>query len=144
MDDHPCQVRAGAGGSISSDWCIGRYGKVLAVICQEHGSFAGPMPTNLICMLDGIGLAGALEIDKCRSLFEERSDLVATTSAICHPIFVDGENYGGSSPKIASVPVLRSFVHQVLAANLARVAEALVVPLDLRQQWAGTTPKRAR
>jgi hypothetical protein len=44
-------------------------------------------------------------------------------------VFVNGKNYGGGSPRFSQEPILSAFVDQVLAANLAFVPEALVIPL---------------
>ena len=54
------------------------------------GAFAGSMRTNLIRMLDGIGLAGALHIDSSSQLFDSHFHMVANASAIGWPVFVKG------------------------------------------------------
>jgi hypothetical protein len=86
------------------------------------------MRTNLVTMLDGIGLASALGVETCAQLFDDRRDLADSTSALCHAVFVQGRNYSGS-PAIADHPVLAAAARQVLAANLAIAQRALVVPL---------------
>ncbi|MDQ1394655.1 MAG: hypothetical protein QOF30_3632 [Acidimicrobiaceae bacterium] len=60
------------------------------------------MRTNLISMLDGIGLHQHLEIESTASLFAERRDLLHGTSAILYPAFLGGRNYGGSHPPTGS------------------------------------------
>jgi hypothetical protein len=86
------------------------------------------MRTNLITMLDALGLPTVLDIATTAQLFAERSDLLHSTSALIHPVFVNGENYSGL-PNPRKVPLLRAFVDQVLAADLAMVPDAFVVPL---------------
>jgi hypothetical protein len=99
-------------------------------------------------MLDGIGLEPALGLESCGALFAERPDLVASTSAICHPVFVrGGHNDGGSGSTIDRHLSLRAFAQQVLAANLAVLPDALIVPLgkaaSLVVRLAGVDPAPA-
>lgn len=92
-------------------------------------SFGGPMRTNLIEMLDGIGLPAALAVDGTAQLFGSHHHLLSTTSAISHPVFFRGENYAGRRPPIDQPAILRAFITQVLAGQLAASRDALVVPL---------------
>lgn len=94
----------------------------------QTASFAGRMRANLVLMLDGIGLGAGLELGSAGELFAGRTELVSTTSALAHPVFVRGQNYSGA-PAAARHPQLGVMVRQVLAANLAMVPDALVVPL---------------
>jgi hypothetical protein len=93
------------------------------------GSFSGPMRANLVAMLDGAGLAGALGLDSTGSLFGTHHHLAAHASAIDYPVFVNGRNYAGAHPPLTVHPVLRSLVRASLGARLAMVPAALVVPL---------------
>ncbi|WP_345566569.1 hypothetical protein [Nonomuraea rosea] len=86
------------------------------------------MRTNMISMLNGIGLQTALGVSSTAQLFAERSDLLASTSAICHAVFIQGANYSGS-PAVDRHPVLTAFARQVLKENLEMVPDALVIPL---------------
>ena len=96
---------------------------------KTRAAFAGPTRANLIRMLDGIGLHDALTVPSTASLFGDRTDLVTTTSAICHAVFVrTGKNYGGTPP-VARHPLMAAFARQVLAANLAMTPNALIIPL---------------
>ena len=108
-----------------------REGDTLDVVLRRAknvAAFAGAMRTNLIAMLDGIGLPVALGILSGQQLFGDRRELADSTSAICHPVFRQGRNYSGT-PRISSHPVLAAAARQVLAANLAESPEALIVPL---------------
>jgi hypothetical protein len=78
-------------------------------------------------------------------LFADRHDLVSTTSAICHAVFLDGRNYSGAPP-VDRHPLLRAFARQVLDANLAMTPDALVIPLGQATRRAmaltGVDPRR--
>jgi hypothetical protein len=113
---------------------------------KAEGAFAGPMRTNLVRMLDDIRLRRALGVQSCWQLFDPSSRLISSTSAICHATFRrDTENYNGR-PGLARHPVLRTFVSEVLAENLAQVPEALVIPLGKHANEAvhvaGVDPRR--
>lgn len=92
------------------------------------GSFAGAMRSNMTSMFDGSGLHTALGLDSCSRLFTDRRDLLGGTSAVLYPVFIDGKNYSGS-PTILRSPILRAFASQVLAAELDRTPNALIIPL---------------
>lgn len=94
----------------------------------DTASFGGPMRRNLVTMLDTLGVHQKLGIATVDRLFDERADLLHGTSALLHAVFWNGGNYAGS-PEPDRLPVLRAFVDQVLAAELAAVPEALVIPL---------------
>ena len=94
------------------------------------GSFGGPMRSNLVQMLDGIGIAESLGISSAAQMWTpDAAYLEAGTSALLHPVFVADANYSGGNPKIADVPILSAYVDQVLAAALTMTPEALIVPL---------------
>jgi hypothetical protein len=94
---------------------------------KGKASFSGKMRAPLVEMLDGIGVGTALGVGSSAALFGDRR--LHTTSAVRFPAFVDGKNYGGSSPKLLKSPLLRAFVEQTLAAELGAAPDALVVPL---------------
>ncbi|HEY4384836.1 MAG TPA: hypothetical protein VGN34_10220, partial [Ktedonobacteraceae bacterium] len=93
------------------------------------GSFSGPMRTNLVKMLDGIGVARVLGVGTSSRLFDTYHHLAAHVSAIDYPVFVDGKNYTGSNPPLVRHPVLRSLVVACLGVRVAMAPDALVVPL---------------
>jgi len=112
---------------------------------KQVAAFAGSMRTNLISMLDGIGLHTALDLPSCSSLFGKDRLLADSTSAICHAVFFRDRNYSGA-PAIDKHPVLAAAAQQVLAANLAVSPRALAVPLGRAAAQgvaiAGTDPAR--
>lgn len=96
---------------------------------DKQASFAGTMRTNLVDMLDELGLQKALGIGSCSSLFSDNYDLAHTTSAIRYPVFVNGENYTGHRPDILDSPLLRRYISEVLSKELQIVSGALIIPL---------------
>lgn len=54
---------------------------------REHAAFAGSMRTNLVTMLDAIGLPRFLEIASSSALFEEHLSMIDTTSTLLYPVF---------------------------------------------------------
>lgn len=104
------------------------HDQVLAATSDTAG-FSGPMRTNLVAMLDGIGLPESLGITSSAELFAERSDLRHSTSAIRYAAFVNGRNYTGSQPALPTTPVLRRYVFDVLAVEIDQVPRSIVIPL---------------
>ena len=92
-------------------------------------AFKGPMRTNLINMLDKIGVADRLEITSTARLFDDASHLLHSTSALRYPVFNRGQNYTGSNPPIHRSPLLKSLLTSTLLPELDQVPGALIVPL---------------
>ncbi len=102
------------------------------------GSFSGRMRTNLVAMLDGIGLDDALGIESTARLFDTHHLLADHASAIDYPLFVNGQNYRGRSPSLIRHPALRSFVRACLGPRVAMAPMALVIPLGSAATDAAT------
>jgi hypothetical protein len=101
-------------------------------VCQrakQRASFAGSMRKHLTAMLDGLGLPSLLGIASSESLFSEDRGLLHTSSAIRYPVFVQGRNYTGHSPRILDTPSLRWFLDNVLPEELCQVPQAAIIPL---------------
>src|SRR5262249_43117219 len=101
-------------------------------VCQrakKQASFAGSMRKNLTAMLDGLGLPALLGIPSSESLFNEHRGLLHTSSAIRYPVFVQGRNYTGHSPRILDTPALRWFIDNVLVEELQQAPRAMIIPL---------------
>ncbi len=60
--------------------------------CKRNSRFAGSMRKNLIEMLDELNLNIKLEIYSCSELFENRDELLHTTSMIPYPVFINNRN----------------------------------------------------
>jgi hypothetical protein len=101
--------------------------KALAV-AKVHASFSGPMRSNLISMLDDIGVTRLLGLSTTATLWENKSSLVHFTSALRYPVFLDGENYSGA-PSMLRVPFLKDQLESWLGDEMRRLPHALFVPL---------------
>lgn len=95
---------------------------------KVFASFSGPMRSNLVALLDGIGVHRLLGLASTASLWGADAGLVHFTSALRNPVFVDGANYSGA-PSMLTTPLLREQLQAGLAAELAALPGALVVPL---------------
>lgn len=92
-------------------------------------SFSGTtMRTNLVAMLDHIGLNHVIGVMTCADIFGAPGEPVHTTSALRYPVFVDGKNYSGS-PDLIRTPILRRWVETTLAEETALLPNVLWVPL---------------
>ena len=96
---------------------------------KSAAAFGGPMRASLIWMLDRIGLPAALDIASTETLFAADAHLAVTTSAVCHAVFVHGEDWNGKRPNILRHSLTRMFVEQILAQELRWSPAALVIPL---------------
>jgi hypothetical protein len=96
---------------------------------QRRSAFAGTMRQNLVAMLDELGVQHLLGIASTQSLFGEDAHLLHATSALRYPVFKAGKNYSGQHPKPLAHPFLRAMLERVCAPELARVEDALIVPL---------------
>ena len=115
------EARAGIAEGMDTDSILRRVKRVAA--------FSGSLRTNLVSMLDGIGIAAALEIGSSSNLFTaDGESLLHSTSAVRYPVFKDGKNYTGSTPPITDAPLLVPYL-DVLAAETEAVRTAIIVPL---------------
>lgn len=96
---------------------------------KQQASFAGSMRTNLVSMLDGIGLATLLGIATTESLFTENTHLLHSTSVLRYPVFVDGENYTGHKPSLRRTSVFRKYINTYFRSEVLRLQGALFVPM---------------
>lgn len=96
---------------------------------KKQASFGGTvMRRNLIEMLDGIGLQELLHIPSCDQLFNKKHDLLHTTSVLRYPVFIEGENYGGSNPKILSNEIFLRMIDGLLVPELNSLKDAVIIP----------------
>ncbi len=89
-------------------------------------AFAGSMRRNLVSMLDELGLHKYMDVESTAELFG--SDQLHTGSVLKYPVFVNGKNYTGHSPRIDTHPALREMLEQVLAPDLMKLRECLLIP----------------
>ena len=97
-------------------------------IAKSFASFSGPMRSNLIELLDTIGLNEWLQIETAAQLFDERTDLVHYTSALRYPVTFRGKNYGGT-PKILSADFPIVELNRWFAEEASLLSQAVFVPL---------------
>lgn len=95
---------------------------------KVYASFSGPMRSNLVSLLDGIGINKVLGLDSTASLWGTASNRAQFTSALRYPVFIDGRNYSGT-PAIASTPFLTDQLRQWFLPEMAALSNAIFVPL---------------
>jgi hypothetical protein len=99
-----------------------------AAACRKpRVAFAGSMRRNLISMLDDLGLQAALGVESSGDLFG--GSLLRTGSVLKYPVFRNGQNYTGHSPKPEKHPALREMLDHVFASELKSVSNCLILPL---------------
>ena len=108
---------------------LGKSNDEAARIAKTHASFSGePMRTNLVRMMDRVGIARLLGLVTSRTLWEVDSALVHFTSALRYPVFVDGRNWSGT-PDIVRTAKLREWLVDWTGKELAQLNDCLIVPL---------------
>ncbi|KAF4326248.1 hypothetical protein G195_000337 [Phytophthora kernoviae 00238/432] len=90
---------------------------------------AGSMRTNLIQMLQEIGLHDYLSVPHVQRLFEADCTLLHTTSLIRYPVFVNKQNYNGHQPYITKNEFLYQFVLESFLSELEQLKHPLIIPL---------------
>ncbi|CAI9395932.1 uracil-DNA glycosylase family protein [Niallia sp. Sow4_A1] len=95
---------------------------------KYDASFGGAMRKNLIEMLDGIELHKHLGIDSCEQLFNVKSSLLHTSSVLRYPVFINGENYSGSQPKLMGHPIFTRMIDELLIPELNSLKDAVIIP----------------
>ena len=95
---------------------------------KVHASFSGPMRSNLVAMLDYIGVADLLGVPSSAELWGKHTELAHFTSALRYPVFVDGANYSGA-PSMLRTPFLQEQLQTWFGEEMRRLPDALFVPL---------------
>ncbi|WNL48357.1 hypothetical protein RKE25_22760 (plasmid) [Dyella sp. BiH032] len=96
-------------------------------LAKSTASFAGMARTNLVNLLDHVGLAERMGIASTSLLWTSRTDLVHFTSSLRYPVFRDGKNFGGSG--ITRSPLLRTEIERWFATECRGLTGALFLPL---------------
>ncbi|MGG4480541.1 hypothetical protein ACM7Q1_06900 [Paenibacillus illinoisensis] len=100
--------------------------------CQEAkfaARMAGVMRTNVIQMLQEIGLHHFLNVPHVSKLFDPECTLLHTTSLIRYPILVKQQNYTGHQPAITQNNFLYDAVLGSFLPEWSQLDEPLVIPL---------------
>ncbi|WP_198374027.1 hypothetical protein [Neoroseomonas rubea] len=92
------------------------------------GAFSGPIRNNLAAMLDRIGVQSLLGVRSGADLFSPGPELVHFTSALRHPVLVNGKDYNGT-PDMLGTPALRQQIETHLAEEARALPSALWLPL---------------
>jgi len=95
---------------------------------KVFASFSGPMRAHLVAMLDSIGVNRLLGLQSVASLWDADAHLAHFTSALRYPVFIDGKNYSGAPPLLAT-PLLREQFLTRFVAEAAALRQAIFVPL---------------
>jgi hypothetical protein len=98
-------------------------------LAKMQACFAGTMRTNLIGMLDSLGLPQQLGMESSADLFGKGCDLLHATSAIRYPVFMGSRNYTGSNPAPTKSPLLLGTARKLLAPEIELIPGAIIVPL---------------
>lgn len=98
-------------------------------LSKTHARFGRSMRKNLITMLDRIGLPQALGASDAAALFAADCELIDNTCLIPYPVFRDGKNYNGHTPKISASLLLTNIMTAHLTQVLPVFKDALIIPL---------------
>jgi hypothetical protein len=98
-------------------------------------SFSGPLRSNLVAMLEHIGLHAAFGIGSCADFFGAIGEPVHFTSALRYPVFINGANYRGT-PDMVGTGILRHWVETTLAEEACLLPEVFWIPLGLKPALA--------
>lgn len=98
-------------------------------LCKKAGRFSGVLRKNIILMLDEIKLNEAFNLQSCSEIFEDKDYLLHTISLIPYPVFVNGKNYSGYSPKILKSEFLLKYVYDNFINQVKNLDKVLVIPL---------------
>lgn len=90
-------------------------------------SFAGPIRTQLVSLLDHVGVHAKLGIRSTSELWGTRADLAHFTSALRYPVFENGKNYTGTG--ITRHRLLVEQIDTWFAPECRALPRALFVPL---------------
>lgn len=91
--------------------------------------FAGSMRTNIISMLEELGLPHYFGVEKASDLFDAKSNLLHTTSLLRYPVFVDKQNYNGHSPSLTNHEFLYKKAAESFSQEINMLSGPLIIPL---------------
>lgn len=98
-------------------------------LCKREARFEGTLRKNIISMLDELGLPTKLKIKDSKALFEERDDLLHTTSMIPFAAFVKGKNYSGHQPPLIKCELFMKYIKTFFYPQVVLMKDALIIPL---------------
>jgi hypothetical protein len=95
---------------------------------KVYASFSGDMRTNLVKMLDHIGIPRWLGIRSANALWTTHTPLAHFTSALRYPVFYNGDNFNGQV-KMTSYELLVRLLDECLADEAAALPDAVWLPV---------------
>jgi hypothetical protein len=87
------------------------------------------MHQNLVEMLDELSIHRHLGLESSAALFGTHARALHATSVLRYPVFKAGKSYSGQHPRPSGHPFLRAMLERLCAPELARVPDALIVPM---------------
>lgn len=100
---------------------------------KRTASFGGAMRSNLLRLLDSVGLHAALGLGAAGDLFMPEQRHVHYTSVLRYPVFVNGKNYSGNPDPLVH-PILRRFIDAYFSTEVAALPEVIWLPLGAPAQ----------
>ena len=97
-------------------------------IAKRAASFSGPMRSNLVALLDAIGLPAVYGHSSSADFFKDEGARVHFTSVLRYPVFVGGNNYSGT-PAPLRHPLLRKMIDTHLGSEVDALPHTTWVPL---------------
>jgi hypothetical protein len=107
----------------------GLSGNEASMQAKVFASFSGAMRSNLVNMLDYVGVHRWLGLDSTAELWREESDLVHFTSAVRYPVFIAGRDWNGSAPNLLKSPTMKGWLKTHTGKELTMFPNAVLVPL---------------
>lgn len=95
---------------------------------KRVASFGGAMRSNLLRLLDSIGLPSVFGMRAASDLFSPDQRRVHYSSVLRYPVFVKDKNYSGQPAPLAH-PLLREFVDTYFAAEVSALPGVVWLPL---------------
>jgi len=117
-----------ARNALREAWSSGRPMTEAMALAKRSASFSGAMRSNLLAILDHIGLPNAFGMQKSEEFFSLNGAGVHFTSALRYPVFLNENNYSGS-PHLITTPILREMIDIYLAEEASTLSEALWIPV---------------
>ena len=88
------------------------------------------MRNRLIKWMDQIGLAKALNLETCITLFNDLDDkTIHTNSVLRYPIFYKNKNYSGHNPSLLNYPYFLKQIENIFLPEIEEFSNSLIIPL---------------
>nr|WP_250807170.1 uracil-DNA glycosylase family protein [Neorhizobium tomejilense] len=121
------QMEAGL-HAVRSGYLMGLPEEQILERAKTHASFSGDMRSELVTLLDYIGMNRALGIETAADLWGAAGHLAHFTSALRYPTFIDGANYNGT-PAVKASPLLSRHAQLWFGSEAKELGEAVFVLL---------------